>query len=78
MPKYRTNWHLALDGKFFEPGEEVELTETKAATIGACVTLVETPAPAEETKVEEASEADGDDAGDAKPVRKGKGKGGAE
>lgn len=67
MPKYRTNWHLALDGKFFEPGEEVELTETKAATIGACVTLVE-----------EASPAAGDDAGEAKPVRKGKGKGGAE
>lgn len=67
MPKYRTNWHLALDGKTFEPGEEVELTETKAAAIGPCVTLVE-----------EASEADGDVAGEAKPARKGKGKGGAE
>lgn len=67
MPKYRTNWHLALDGKMFEPGEEVELTETKAAGLGAVV-----------SPVEEASAADADVAGEAKPVRKGKGKGGAE
>jgi len=67
MPKYRTNWHLALNGKTFEPGEEVELTETLAASIGPCV-----------SPVEEAPAADAEVAHDAKPARKGKGKGGAE
>jgi len=67
MPKYRTNWHLALDGQTVAPGEEVELTETQAAELGAVVTAVE-----------EAPTADAEAAGDAKPARKGKGKGGAE
>jgi hypothetical protein len=67
MPKYRTNWHLALDGRMFEPGDEVELTETKAATLGAVV-----------SPVESASEPAAEAPSEAKPVRKGKGKGGAE
>jgi len=67
MPKYRTNWHLAIDGRMFEPGEEIELTVTRAAGLGPVVTAVEEAPPAEAEAAE-----------DAKPVRKGKGKGGAE
>lgn len=67
MPRYRTNWHLAHDGTMYEPGDELELTEAKAAQLGAVVSPVEAkaaPAPQEA-------------ASEAKPVRKGKGKGGA-
>jgi hypothetical protein len=67
MPKYRTNWHLAIDGRMVEPGDELDLTEEAAAGLGAVV-----------SPVGEAAPSDGEAEGATKPVRKGKGKGGAE
>jgi hypothetical protein len=55
--KYTVNWTLKHDGKRYEQGDPIDLTEEQAAAIGGCVTAAEEPVPVEPTAPEPEPEA---------------------